>query len=240
MEDRPPDASDPVSPSASWTPPPPPPPSDGPPPLAVIPWEDPARPWTSSLIETIKLLFTRPREAFERMPVTGGVLRPFVFAIIVGWIGMIFNAIWSLSMRGMMPSSGDYARYQMPAVWLPFTAACAPLLIVIALLIATAIDHLFLMIVGGAKNGIAATLRALCYAQAPSVFLILPFCGGPIAGIGTLVLTIIGLSAAHRISTGRAAVAVLLPAVLCCTCMAILFATVGAALWSHFGNGMGR
>lgn len=238
MEDRPPNAPDPYSPSASWSPPPPPP--GGPPPPALIPWEDPARPWTSALFETIQLLFTRPREAFERMPVTGSMLRPFVFAIIVGWIGTIFSTIWQLTMRGMIPAAGEYSRYQMPAAWLPFAAACAPLFIVIALLVAAVIDHVFLMIVGGAKRGIAATLRTLCYAQAPSIFLILPFCGGLIAGIGTLVLTIIGLSAAHQISIGKAALAVLLPAILCCVCIGALLATFGAALWSHYGAGMGH
>jgi hypothetical protein len=234
MEDRPPD---PVSPSASWTPPPPPPPGPPtePPARGVIPWEEPGRPWLSGLTETIKLLFTRPREAFERMPITGDVLRPFVFAIVIGWIGAVFGALWNGLFRGMMPASPEYARYAMPNAWLPIFAMFAPVFIVVSLLVGTAIDHVFLMIVGGARRGIATTLRVLCYAMAPQILNVVPGCGSLIASIGTLVLTVIGLSAAHGISTGKAALAVLLPAILCCVCGVILAVTLGAGLLAQYG-----
>lgn len=235
MEDRPPDAPDPASPPDPWATAPPPPPGEPPPP-AIIPWEEPGRPWMSGLIETLKLLFTRPREAFERMPVTGDVLKPFIFAIILGWIGAIANAVWNIAIRGVVPGGSEYSRYEMPAAWLPLLAAFAPAVLVIAILINTAFIHLFLMILGGARRGLAATLRAICYAQAPQIFLLVPLCGGLIAGVGALILTVIGLSAAHRIGIGRAALAVMLPTVLCCACVAILVATVGAGLMARYGG----
>jgi hypothetical protein len=52
------------------------------------------------------------------------------------------------------------------------------------LLLWAAILHVMLLIVGGAKNGFGATLRALCYSRAPEVFQVLPFCGALIAWIG--------------------------------------------------------
>ena len=56
---------------------------------------------------------------------------------------------------------------------------------------------------------------------------------GLLAAVGTLLLTIQGLAIAHRISLGKAAFAVLLPAVLCCGCLIILAVTMGAALFHH-------
>lgn len=221
MEDRPPDAPQPAA-------------------VPIIPWEEPGRPWPSGMVETLKLLFTQPRVAFERMPINQDVLRPFLFAIIIGWLGIIFSSLWQATMsglmHGMMPGGADYERFQLPALWLPFVATFAPLIIVCVLLLSTAIYHLFLMAVGGAKHGLVATLRALCYAQGAQILLILPGCGGFLAGIAQIVLTIIGLSAAHRISTGRAATAVLLPTVLCCGCLLLIMVFAGAAVMSRFGG----
>jgi hypothetical protein len=230
MEDRPPD---PVSPPDSWNPSPPPP--IEPPAAAVIPWEEPGRPWLSGMTETLRLLFTQPRAAFDRMPITGDVMRPFLFAIAIGWVGILFSILWNALFQGLMPHGGDYARYGMPAFWMPVFAVGAPLFIVVGTLIGTAIDHLFLMLVGGAKRGLPATLRVLCYAQAPQIFNVLPGCGSMLAAIGCLVLTVIGLSSAHRISTGKSALAVLLPSILCCACIAILGVTVGASLLARLG-----
>src|SRR6187399_1390195 len=115
MEDRPQDAPAPLPPSDDW-PPPPPPPGEPPvpPPPAVIPWEQPGLPWTTGLVETVKLLLTKPRQAFERMPITGDPLRPLVFAILLGWLGAIFSAIWNLAFGGVMPAANTYGGYAMP------------------------------------------------------------------------------------------------------------------------------
>jgi len=242
MEEWPPDAPAPIPPSDDWPPsPPPPPPSDeppGPPPTAVIPWEQPGLPWTTALVETVKLLLSKPREAFERMPITGDPLRPVVFAILLGWVGAIFNAAWSIPFRHIMPAGSPYGSYQMPAFFLPVMALFAPILIVCMLLLWSAILHLMLMIVGGAKNGFGATLRALCYSRAPEIFQVLPFCGTLIALVGDIFLLIQGLAVAHRISIGKAALAVLLPLVLCCICFTVLLVTMGSAIMAHMLQGM--
>jgi len=242
MEDRPPDAPAPLPPSDEWPPPPPapPPPPPGEPPAppspAVIPWEQPGLPWTTGLVETVKLLLAKPRAAFERMPITGDPLRPLVFAILLGWLGAIFSAIWNLAFGGVMPAANTYGGYAMPHHFVLLTALFAPVLIVCMILVLAAIYHLMLMIVGGAKGGFLATMRVACYAQAPQVIQLLPFCGAVLAGVGFLLLMIQGVAVAHRISLGKATLAVLLPAVLCCTCVMILAVTMGAALLSHLSG----
>jgi len=245
MEDRPPDAPAPIPPSDDWPPSPPPPdewpppyePPPEPPPAAVIPWEQPGLPWTTALIETVKLLLSKPRQAFERMPITGDPLRPFVFAILLGWFGVVFGVLWSLPFRHMMPAGSPYVPFQMPDYALPLFALFAPILVVIAILFSATIVHVGLMIVGGANSGFAATLRVFCYARAPEILQVLPFCGGFIAQVAEIVLLVQGLAVAHRISIGKATSAVLLPVVLCCVCGSVLF-IIGAALVSQFSEGM--
>jgi hypothetical protein len=114
-------------------------------------------------------------------------------------------------------------------------AMSAPIYIPLALLIGAAIQHLFLFLLGGAKRGFIATFRVQCYASAPLVLSIAPGCGSVVGGLWALVLAIIGLSAAHGISNGRAASAVLLPVLLCCGCLGLCFALFGAAIMSQMG-----
>lgn len=72
------------------------------------------------------------------------------------------------------------------------------------------IVHLFLLIFGGAKQGLTMTLRVISYAYAPQIFVVVPLLGACVAAVWTLVLEIIGLASAHRTDTWRAALAVLL------------------------------
>jgi hypothetical protein len=44
----------------------------------------------------------------------------------------------------------------------------------------------------------------------------IPFCGGWIAMVWNIVVEIIGLARSHEIDTGKAALAVLLPIMVCC------------------------
>ncbi len=95
------------------------------------------------------------------------------------------------------------------------------------------------MLFGAAKNGYGATVRALCYAQGPNLFGIIP-CFGFLAWIYSLVLAIFGISSLQETSTGKAAGIVLLPiVVLICCCgvlLALFFAGIAAALGGMAGG----
>ena len=219
-------------PPPAYAPPPPPPVAPSP---AVIPWEDPGRPWPQALLETIQLLVTSPRAAYERVPVRADVLRPVLFALAVGWVGMIMNAVWQLTfgdaMRSMMPQGAGAGYGQPPSIFYAAMIPLGPLFVAVGLLLSTLVLHVALLLVGGAKNGFVATLRALSYAQVASLGLILPFCGSLLAIVGSLVLQVIGISVLQRISTGKAVVAVLIPVVLCCGCFLAGIAMFGAAMF---------
>ena len=218
-------------------PPPPGPPPVEPPPPAVIPWEDLSRPWTGALVDTVRLLFTRPRAAFERVPMHGDVLRPVLFGLALGWIGLVFSSIYELTfssmMRNLMP--GAQGGFEPPRLLFLLAIPFGPLVIALGILLNSLFTHGGLLLVSGAKNGYVATLRAVCYAQAANLGLVLPFCGSLLAGVGSFVLVVIGISVLQRISIGRALIAVLIPALACCICIVICFAAFGTAL---FGGAM--
>ena len=206
----------------------PPPPPMAPPAAARIPWEDPAR--TSvfeRFVETVKMIATRPKEAFAGMPTTGGIGSPLLFAIGVGWIGIGFAVLWNTLMQGMwIPFMGAGEEAAVAAAftgaWALGVIVLAPLFVIIGVFIYAAILHLMLMIVGGAKNGFEATVRVVCYAQTAQLAAIVPFCGGLIAMVWGIILYVIGLATAHRTTQGKAVLAVVLPIVLCCAFLAAL------------------
>ena len=221
---------------ATSSPPPPPAAQD---PAATIPWEDRSR--TSAFerfAETVKMLATRPGQAFAGMPTTGGIGSPLLYAVIVGWIGTAFAVVWNMLFQGMwipFVNSGDEA-----AVLAGFTAAwgiavlfLAPIFVIIGVFIGAAILHLMLMIVGGANRGFEATARVVCYALTAQLAGIIPICGGIVSVVWSIILYVIGLATAHRTTRGKALLAVLLPVVLCCAfAAALLFMGVLAGIAS--------
>lgn len=209
----------------------PPPPETTP----VIPWEDPNRSFFDGLFETVKLLALNPSEAFRRMPVTGGIGRPLFFAIGVGWVSIAVAVFWNVLFQGMwmpfMESMDDMA--EMGAMtgftigWAFVMVVIAPLFIIIGVFIAAAILHLMLMIVGGASSGFEATVRVVCYTYTAQLAGMVPFCGGLIASVWSVVLYVMGFSIAHRTTQGKALVAVLLPIVICCVMGVVVLMIVG-------------
>jgi hypothetical protein len=87
-------------------------------------------------------------------------------------------------------------------------------MIAFSIFVGSAITHLCVMIVGGNKKGFEATFRALAYAFGGNLFGLIPFIGGTIGGIYSLVLMIFGIREGHGISTGKAVLAVLLPVIV--------------------------
>ncbi len=220
-------------------------PGAGPPPadswgLDPIPWEQPGLGFFAGFYETLRVLVVSPRQAYRRVGTTRAFARPIGFALLVGWPGILAATLWDVALRRQMES------------WMPWTdnpnlegdpmlsivfALAAPLWIPIFLLCAAALQHLFLWMVGGAKRGYVDTFRVLCYAQVASLAGVVPLFGTLAAALWHVVLQVIGLSAVHRIGTARAVFAILLPGLLCCACLAILFSIFGAAWMAGMKGG---
>jgi hypothetical protein len=197
-------------------------------------------------VETTKQVLGAPKPFFRTMPTEGGIGPPLLYAVLIGWIGVVVAGFYSALFQSIMgPSLAPFARNPELAEalgfaqsWLGFfvQAVVAPVGITIGVFIAAGIFHLMLLVLGGAQRDFEATFRAVSYAQAPAIAMIIPFCGSPIAWIWGLVLYVIGISEAQRVSRGKAAAAVLLPLLLLCCCCGVLvgiFAGTIGALISH-------
>lgn len=221
-------------------PPPPPPPPERP---ASLPWEAPDA-GLGSVLPTIGGFVARPIESFSRMSLSIDLVRPIAYYVIVVLIGTVFNLVWGMVFfQSMLSFIKQFVPAESWSQLEPFIQApsalrlvlqlvVTPLAALILLFIWTALVHLVLMLIGGDRNGFAATLRALCYSRTATLAqaIPLPVLGGLVAFVWELVLQIVGLSEAHKVEGWKAAVAVLTPLVICCGCIVATVVLFGAAL----------
>jgi len=197
------------------------------------PWENRSQlGFFSALFQTVKGVLLSPTATFSDMRVEGGVGSPLLFAVIFGTVAAIIGAFFQLAMTAMgLAAQADLAAGAGVVAFAFGSVVAAPVFIAMWLFVASGITHLCLMLVGGAKQGFEATFRVLAYTTGATSLLGMIPCIGMIAGIWGMVCEVIGLSKAHEISTGRALIAVLLPLIACCTCIGLILAMFGPALW---------
>lgn len=203
-------------------------------------WEDrESKGFLSGLYTTLKDVLFRPSGFFKRMPVTGGLTDPLLYALIIGMVGLIFSYFWQILLQGamqgmMLPGMKAAAEQNMfRGIGLAVLAFFSPFLIILVLFIGSGILHVCLMLVKGARSGFEATFRVVAYGYSTYILLVIPFCGGLIAGVWAVVLAIIGLREAHETTGGKAAFAVFLPVVVCCGLVLVAIAMfMGAAALS--------
>jgi hypothetical protein len=176
----------------------------------------------NALATTWKQSVFHPANFFRRMPREfdfGWVLGYYlIFGVLSAGISLFWQMVLGVSLmdRFWPDNAGQPAN---PIV----DFLLSPLMLLFALFIGAGVVHLFLLIFRGAKHGFGTSLRVLCYSAGPFIFEIVPFLGPPVAGVWSLVLTIIGLREAHETTTGKAVAAVLLPFFLLLMLVGLLF-----------------
>ncbi|HZM84871.1 MAG TPA: YIP1 family protein [Candidatus Limnocylindrales bacterium] len=190
----------------------------------------------SAFFQTVRLLLSSPRRAYEQVPLTSNIGRPFAFGLIVSLIGTWAGIFWQLVLgewwKSFLPGDTESVD-TMLQIGLGLSA---PLWVPIVIILSVAFQHLCLFVVGGARSGFSGTMRAANYSWAPALLALIPVCGQFVGGLWCLALNIIGLSVVHRITLGRAALAVFLPAVLCCILGVLMAALFGAAIFNAIGK----
>ncbi len=192
-----------------------------------------------AFFETLKLVLLNPSVAFANMKPEGGLVDPLIYAVIGGSLGWVFYFIFSLFI-GSLGALGDHNAlggllgFGFGGI---FALIFFPIFLTLGLFIGAGIVHLCLMLVGGAKRSYETTLRVLCYSVGSTYpLMIVPACGGAIAGIWCLVVECVGLAKAHETTTGKAVLAVFLPIIVCCGggfLLAVMFGTIGALTGHH-------
>jgi hypothetical protein len=169
---------------------------------------------------------------------------PWTEALFYGWIVHAITVVLTLPFVGLgmftmmiprnLPSDAQSQQVEQLSRAIAGAFGVGPVLASLVLypllvIIGAAILHLFAMILGAAKNGWNATMRALCYASGPNVFTILP-CVGILAGLYVLVLEVLALMGLQETTTGKAVAIVLAPVLLACCCAALgIFGALGMA-----------
>ena len=193
-----------------------------------IPWERRSQLglWTS-IKRTLGSVMFSPKAAFSTMPVRGGLREPLAFGLLVGSLSIMFAFFWDFLMasRGFVKPGGVSPTVLSSPLLLLSLIFLAPLLVTIWLYVSSLITHLFLLLVRGGPNRFEATFRVVAYSEATWVWGTIPFIGAPIGLVWWIIVLIIGLKEAHKISYGKIAVALLIPLGLL-----ILVITAGAFL----------
>ncbi len=221
-------------------PPPLPAPPAATPTPGALPWEDPGVGRFEGFFRTIGLFVTRPDEAFSRMA-PAGLGRPFVYALIMAWVELAAGmAYWAAAQSPFMFMGFPELRDKLAEAAIGTGVMVAigiglfvlmPLLLLIGLAVHVFILHLMLVIIGEGRRGLETTARVICYSHTSDLANLVPLCGGLLALVWFAALQVIGIARAHECSYGKAALAVFLPVLLCCSCLAITLSFFGAALY---------
>jgi hypothetical protein len=232
-------AQQPPPPGGGWGPPPGGPPGFGPwgpgplEPELPSPFAERARRgFLGAFVETWKLVALEPQRFFRRVRVDQ-TRSAVLFAVLSYTVGTVVQTVfaWLSGQQGlaileqlaerMPPGQAEvlrsYAVHSGGGLLLA-EVLIAPALGLVALYVIAAVVHALLLLFRGARRGFDATLTAVGYAFGLYLLLAVPACGGLVAPIWFLVVTVVGLGEAQRCGPGKAAVAVLAPALLACVC----------------------
>jgi hypothetical protein len=176
-----------------------------------VPWES-GEGFIGAFFQTARDSLFSPTKLFKKISFGEGYWAPLIYGLIAGIIGNGFAIFWFwLLMAQFIPMDRLPFQYSLSILQiiipLPFQQA-------IAIFIGSAIIHLSLIIVRGNNKGYKTTFRAISYSYSGYLFGIIPFIGILIGNIYVFILTIIGVREGHEISTGKAILAVLLPAIV--------------------------
>ncbi len=171
------------------------------------PWEDlEGLGFLEAFLTTLKEVLLSPTQFYRRMPTSGGVTSPLIFALILGVLGGVLGLAWQWVFMLRLGQFQEISTTHLVGITIGL-----PLIVLLTLYLGSAMIHLCLMVVGGNRRGFEATFRVIAYSWSTQIFALIPLVGGLIIPIYALAIEIIGLREGHGIGTGRAVLAVFLP-----------------------------
>ncbi len=177
-----------------------------------VPWEHMSTHggFFMATLKTIKQVLLQPTEFFRNMPVTGGLSKPLGFAMLLGFINVLFSMVYQYLFMGMgmeeMPSGFSNI---FGGMMLGFIIA-APLLVAIGLFINAFFYNLALRVFKASPNGFEGTFRVMAYIGASSIFNIIPMVGQIIGGVWGIVIFFKGIKHGQETTYGKVLLASLL------------------------------
>lgn len=220
-------------------------PSPPPPPTATrseppgLPWERRAETGAvEGFVATLRRIALEPSAGFRDARRRGEFVSPLSYAVLVGWIGVLAERLWSLligsSLMELLPTEmaeNTQWAFLLGGVGLAIALIVTPIILLVMLFVWGAIVHLFLLLYGATRDsdtGFEGTLRALSWSSTAQLGQLVPFAGGLITLVWGIVLQTLSLAELHRTTQGRALAAVLTPLALCCICLFFFLASIVA------------
>ncbi len=163
------------------------------------------------LFETWKKVIFEPMEFFGNLAKSQGYKEPTTFFTVMLAINFGILAVFTLLITGILTAVGI-----IPTKWwaigvviglfgLVLLLACS----ILFLFIGVGIAHILVMILGG-KEDYLETFKALAYASAPMVFMVIPLLGS-VAALFMIVLQVMGLHKLQKMPVIRAVLVWLIP-----------------------------
>ena len=178
--------------------------------------------------ETWKEVAARPEAFFSRLG-PDGAGSAVLYGLLSGTVGLFVSRFYAiLNQRHWYDASRDVVetlppdKAQLVERYLPYLATrfsfwealTSPLKILVGILVGAVAMHLLLLLFRARPGSFRTTLAAVGYAFGITILLAVPVCGFPVTAAWLAVVLVVGLAAAHRCTTGKAAAAVFLPGVL--------------------------
>jgi hypothetical protein len=190
-------------------------------------------------IELVKGFILSPTETFQKVRSAdlGDTLKYYLILVVINTVLTVIvslvalSALWS-AFNTLLPGLGLGAPTAAGFGIVVF-AILMIFVSVLVLFIGAAWLHLWVYLLGGRK-GYLSTLKAVAYADTPSLLIgWIPF-AGIIGAIWSFILSIIGVRELHEMTTGRAAIAVILAVVILAIIIILIAALFFIAAVSTF------
>ena len=185
-----------------------------------LPWEQ--SPSLGTWWQTAKLVMGSPQTAYRMMRQYGGMGSPILYTMTGLGIGGIGQALWQVAFSVLLIMGAGQAQDAMGMFAIQLISGIIGVVFgvligaTLGLLIAAAISHLFLMMVGGAARGFEVTLRVIGFANGSLGWLNwIPYLGPLVSFFWMMYLEVVGFTEAHEIPTQKAVWAVVLQFLIC-------------------------
>lgn len=201
----------------------------------LIPFEDPS--WDNrplmALIETIRECIFSPIRFFAKIRSGQSKWRPILFSLAVGGVGAVASYCWSQLLPDPFQSfkTSTFSE-SLTYDSLSSSLMSTPVLLLISILFLSMYFQLVLKVFKKSKAPFLMMFRVLCYAEAASIFMVLPAVGDMISVFFAIYLTLTGIKSVHSISRTRATVMFLIAPVV----LSIFFLFILLILIVAFGS----
>jgi hypothetical protein len=160
--------------------------------------------------QTSLSLLLHPSHAFNAVNYQEGIRSSLVYALVYGSLGQIIGQYWLTLARihsGHLDAGalGNTARFAGAAL-------VTPAAVLVTLCLAACLVHLMLRVLGAVRRSFSATFQVIAYTSgATSLLQAVPFLGNLLMPFWAVVVSCIGLAAAHQTSRVKVLMALLLP-----------------------------